>query len=133
MIDFTKIQMVGGRALARSLTDEEENKLASGIILPAKKVREFKSLAVILTVGGKYLHSSGLEIPFPADTGDIVILRDGFGIEPLTLNGEEFKVLEPSAVVGKLYSEKPHKVVATDTSITVSDADGNVITTIGKE
>lgn len=131
MIKFNEISMVNGRALVRQLNDEEENKLASGIVLPGKKTNEFKNLAVVLSVGGKYLHSSGIEYDFPAYPGDLILMRDGFGIEPLRINGEDFKVLEPQAVVAVL-TNRGNTLSATETSITVEDSEGNTIVTIGE-
>lgn len=128
-ITFNALEMVNGRALAYQIKDAQENFTAGGIALPNKKPREFKSVAIVLHTGGKFITASGVEIPFPAATGDIVFLRDGFGIEPISILGEDFKVLEPSAVVGRIYTG--YKVCATDTSITVVDTDGNTVLTIG--
>lgn len=129
-INFNEIRVVGSRALVRSIKDEDENMTAGGIALPGKKPREFKNLAVVLAVGGGRRDDNGNLHEFPAKVGDMVIMRDGFGIEPLTINGEDLKIIDDTAVVGVMVNHG-NSVEATASTFTVKDQDGKVITQIG--
>jgi chaperonin GroES len=79
---------------------EQEEKTASGIVLP-DTAKEKPTKATVVAVGpGKY-DDNGKLIPMPVNVGDIVVFAKYSGTE-LKLDGEEFLVLRATDLIGIL-------------------------------
>jgi chaperonin GroES len=79
---------------------EQEEKTASGIVLP-DTAKEKPTKATVVAVGpGKY-DDNGKLIPMPVNVGDIVVFAKYAGTE-LKLDGDEFLVLRATDLIGIL-------------------------------
>lgn len=90
----TKLKPLGNRVLARRLEAEEKK---GGIILPdtAKKKQE---TAQIIAVGAGKKDKKGNNIPMPVKVGD-KILMDKYSGQEVTLEGEEFVILNADDII----------------------------------
>ncbi len=91
----TKLKPIGNRVLAKRLDAEE--KLKGGIILPdsAKKKQE---TAQIVAVGSGKKDKQGNLIPLPVTVGE-KILMDKYSGQEVTLDGEEFIILNADDII----------------------------------
>jgi chaperonin GroES len=94
----TKLKPLGNRVLAKRL--ESEEKMKGGIILPdtAKKKQE---TATVIAIGTGKKDKSGNLIPFPVKVGD-KILMDKYSGSEVTLDGEEFMILNADDIIAVL-------------------------------
>jgi chaperonin GroES len=94
----TKLKPLGNRVLAKRL--EAEEKMKGGIILPdtAKKKQE---TAQVIAVGTGKKDKKGETIPFPVKVGD-KILMDKYSGSEVTLDGEEFVILNADDIIAVL-------------------------------
>lgn len=91
----TKLRPLGNRVLAKRL--EAEEKMKGGIILPdtAKKKQE---TAQVMAVGTGKKDKKGNTIPFNIKVGD-KILMDKYSGQEVTLDGEEFVILNADDII----------------------------------
>lgn len=131
MTNFNEICMVNGKALLKQFVVEEENLTASGIVLPGKKPAEFKNYAVVVLKSEQpRTMPDGTQLMFPAEVGDVVILRDDFGVDPLKVQGVDFKAADASAVLAVI--RKNSIVQITETTVSITSKDGEELVSIGK-
>lgn len=91
----TKLKPVGNRVLAKRL--EAEEKMKGGIILPdtAKKKQE---TAQVIAIGTGKKDKKGNLIPFSVKVGDKVLM-DKYSGQEVTLDGEEFVILNADDII----------------------------------
>ncbi len=79
---------------------EQEDKTASGIVLP-DTAKEKPTKAEVVAVGPGKHDDNGKLIPMPVNVGDVVVFAKYAGTE-LKLDGEEFLVLRATDLIGIL-------------------------------
>lgn len=90
-----KIKPIGDRVLVKR--EEEESAMKGGIILPdtAKKKQD---RATVLALGSGKRSDDGSLLPFEVQVGD-VILMDKYAGQEITIEGEEFVILQASEIL----------------------------------
>ena len=77
---------------------EEEQKTAGGIVLPGS-AQEKPTRGEVLAVGNGRILENGEVRPLDVKVGDIVIFKDGFGVEKQKIDGEEVLIMSESDIL----------------------------------
>jgi chaperonin GroES len=93
-----KLKPLGDRLIVRAI--EEEEKTASGIVLP-ETAKEKPQRGEVLAVGDGARDDSGERIPLDVATGDTVLYSKYGGTE-VKVDGEDLLVLRESDVLAKV-------------------------------
>lgn len=102
------IKPLHDRVLVRRI--EEDNKTASGIIIP-DTAKEKPMKGEILAVGPGARDDNGKVIPLDVKVGDIVIFSKWGGTE-VKMNGEELLIMKESDLIGIVEGMKADKKAA---------------------
>ncbi|CEI58819.1 co-chaperone GroES [Candidatus Portiera aleyrodidarum] len=94
-----KIRPLHDRVVVRRV--EQEQKTSGGIVLPGNAQQKQKRGEVIATGKGKILENGAIR-PLDVKIGDIVIFKEGFGIEKQKIEGEELLIMSESDILGIL-------------------------------
>ncbi|CEL12489.1 10 kDa chaperonin [Candidatus Portiera aleyrodidarum] len=94
-----KIRPLHDRVVVRRV--EEEQKTSGGIVLPGNAQQKQTRGEVIATGKGKILDNGAIR-PLDVKIGDIVIFKEGFGIEKQKIEGEELLIMSESDILGIL-------------------------------
>ncbi|WP_158774563.1 co-chaperone GroES [Cobetia sp. L2A1] len=77
---------------------EEEKKTAGGIVLPGS-AQEKPTRGEILAAGNGRILENGEVRPLDVKVGDIVIFKDGYGVEKQKIDGEEVLIMSESDIL----------------------------------
>ncbi len=77
---------------------EEEQKTAGGIVLPGS-AQEKPTRGEVLAVGNGRILENGEVRPLDVKVGNIVIFKDGFGVEKQKIDGEEVLIMSESDIL----------------------------------
>lgn len=93
-----KIKPLGDRVLVKR--EEEDTTVRGGIILPdtAKKKQD---RAEVIALGSGQKNKDGEVVPFEIQVGDIVLI-DKYAGQELTIDGEEFVIVQSSEIMAVL-------------------------------
>lgn len=92
-----KLKPLEDRVVVRAVAEEE--KTASGIVLP-DTVKEKPTLGEVVAVGdGKWDESGAKRVPMDVKTGDRVIYGKYSGTEYKTVDGDELLILRASEIL----------------------------------
>lgn len=84
-----KIRPIGDRVLVRPIETKNEQKTASGIILPGKENELKHERGQVIATGPGRTSTDGSRVKMEVRKGDIVFYRPGFDNETITLGGEK--------------------------------------------
>ena len=93
-----KLKPLGDRLIVRAI--EEEEKTASGIVLP-DTAKEKPQKGMIVAIGDGKLDENGKRIPLEVKEGDEVLYSKYGGTE-IKIDGEDLLVLRESDVLAKV-------------------------------
>lgn len=94
------VRPLGDRVVVRPADKNEEQTLASGIIIPETVDRERPSKGVVVAVGpGKY--DDGALVPMEVSVGDTVLFSK-YGFDEVKIDGVEYYILAESSVLAVL-------------------------------
>ena len=91
-----KIQPLGDRILVEAI--EESEQIKDGIVIP-DSAKEKPQEAKVIALGTGKVDDNGKKIPFEVKVGDRV-LTSKYGGTDVKLNGNEYKILSSSDVLG---------------------------------
>ena len=91
-----KFRPLHDRVLVRRM--EAEEKTAGGIILPGN-AQEKPAEGEVVAVGTGYINDNGETRPLAVSVGDQVLFSK-WGGDEITVDGEEFVVMEESKIIG---------------------------------
>ncbi len=91
-----KIKPIGGNILVKAI--EEENKTASGIVLPDTVDKEKPQKGKIIALGTGKLNEDGEKIPFNVKVGDIVIFKK-YSPDEIKVDEEEYLIMSEDDIL----------------------------------
>jgi len=92
----TKIKPIGGNILVQAI--EEEEKTASGIVLPDTVSKEKKQKGKVIALGTGNLDENGKKVPFNVKKNDVVIYKK-FGPDEIEIEDEEYLIMDESDIL----------------------------------
>lgn len=93
-----KFRPAGDRVLVKPL-DAEEEKSASGIIIPDTARKEKPERGVVVAVGPGKRTERGETLPMRYEVGDVVMF-DKYGYSEVTIDDQEYYVVSESNILG---------------------------------
>lgn len=102
------IKPLGDRIVVEA--SEQEEKSAGGIIIP-DSAKEKPKQGKVLAVGPGAKDENGKRIPMDVEVGDIVLFTQWAGSD-IKIDGNEYKVLKESDVIGTLVNSSSKKKAA---------------------
>ena len=91
-----KIKPIGGNILVKAI--EEENKTASGIVLPDTVDKEKPQKGKIIALGTGKLNEDGEKIPFNVKVGDTVIFKK-YSPDEIKVDEEEYLIMSEDDIL----------------------------------
>ena len=91
-----KIKPIGGNILVKPI--EEENKTASGIVLPDTVDKEKPQKGEVIALGTGKLNEDGEKLPFNVKVGDTVIFKK-YSPDEIKVDDEEYLIMSEDDIL----------------------------------